>query len=54
MALERFFRAHLLHFMQEGDTIDLGDRKLVAVEPVVRDLRTTWWGFDVDECTPRE
>jgi flavorubredoxin len=38
--------AHLLHFMTEGDTIDLGDRKFVAVEPVVRDLRTTWWGFD--------
>jgi flavorubredoxin len=38
--------AHLLHFMQEGDSIDLGDRKFVAVEPVVRDLRTTWWGFD--------
>jgi flavorubredoxin len=32
--------------MTEGDTIDLGDRKFVAVEPVVRDLRTTWWGFD--------
>jgi flavorubredoxin len=38
--------AHLLHFMTEGDAIDLGDRKFVAVEPVVRDLRTTWWGFD--------
>jgi len=38
--------AHLLHFMTEGDSIDLGDRKFVAVEPVVRDLRTTWWGFD--------
>jgi len=38
--------AHLLHFMKEGDSIDLGDRKFVAIEPVVRDLRTTWWGFD--------
>jgi flavorubredoxin len=38
--------AHLLHFMKEGDSIDLGDRKFVAVEPVIRDLRTTWWGFD--------
>jgi flavorubredoxin len=32
--------------MAEGDVIDLGDRQFVAVEPVIRDLRTTWWGFD--------
>ncbi len=38
--------AHLLNYMKEGDSIDLGDRKFVAVEPVIRDLRTTWWGFD--------
>lgn len=29
-----------------GDTIDLGDREFVAVEPVIRDLPTTLWGFD--------
>ena len=35
-----------LRSMQEGDAIDLGNRKLVAVEPVVRDLRTSYWAFD--------
>ncbi len=43
--------AGLLRFMKEGDEIDLGDRKLVAVEPVIRDLRTTWWGFDTKSGT---
>jgi flavorubredoxin len=33
-------------WMNEGDAIDLGGRQVVAVEPVIRDLRTTWWGFD--------
>ena len=32
--------------MEVGDEIDLGGRKFVAVEPVIRDLRTTLWGFD--------
>ena len=32
--------------MREGDTIDLGGRSFMAVEPVVRDMRTTWWGFE--------
>ena len=35
--------------MTLGDAIDLGDRSFVAVEPVIRDLRTTWWGFDTKE-----
>lgn len=35
--------------MKNGDEIDLGGRSFVAVEPVVRDLRTTWWGFDTKE-----
>ena len=35
--------------MKEGDEIDLGGRSLMAVEPVIRDLRTTWWGFDTKE-----
>src|ERR1700735_5833435 len=35
--------------MLEGDEIDLGGRTLMAVEPVIRDLRTTWWGFDTKE-----
>jgi len=35
--------------MTLGDAIDLGGRAFVAVEPVIRDLRTTWWGFDTKE-----
>lgn len=38
--------ADRLRPMLEGETIDLGDREFVAVEPIIRDLRTTWWGFD--------
>ncbi|WP_431282583.1 MBL fold metallo-hydrolase [Humitalea sp. 24SJ18S-53] len=38
--------AHRLMPMKEGDRIDLGGREFVAVEPVIRDLRTTWYGFD--------
>jgi flavorubredoxin len=39
-----------MRWMNEGDEIDLGGRSLMAVEPVIRDLRTTWWGFDTREC----
>jgi len=35
-----------LRTMAEGDVIDLGDRQFMAIEPTIRDLRTTWWGFD--------
>ena len=35
--------------MKEGDEIDLGGRGFRAVEPVVRDMRTTWWGFETRE-----
>ena len=35
--------------MKEGDEIDLGGRTFMAVEPVIRDLRTTYWGFDTKE-----
>jgi hypothetical protein len=35
-----------MRWMQEGDEIDLGGRSLMAVEPVIRDLRTTWWAFE--------
>ena len=35
-----------LHWMREGDRLDLGGREFIAVEPVIRDLRPTWWGFD--------
>jgi flavorubredoxin len=38
-----------MQWMQEGDEIDLGGRSLMAVEPVIRDLRTTLWGFDTRE-----
>src|SRR5258708_689379 len=40
---------HRMQSMDEGDAIDLGGRSLMAVEPVIRDLRTTWWGFDTRE-----
>jgi flavorubredoxin len=40
---------HRMRWMKEGDEIDLGGRTLMAVEPVIRDLRTTWWGFDTRE-----
>lgn len=40
---------HRLHPMEVGDSIDLGDRQFMAVEPVIRDLRTTLWGFDTGE-----
>ncbi len=43
--------ADLLRPMREGDALDLGDRQFVAVEPVIRDLRTTWWGFDTGSRT---
>jgi flavorubredoxin len=43
--------AHLLRPMGEGDELDLGDRKFIAVEPVIRDLRTSWWGFDTKSRT---
>ena len=35
-----------LQWMKAGDSIDLGGRAFVAVDPIIRDLRTTWWGFD--------
>jgi flavorubredoxin len=38
-----------MQWMKEGDEIDLGGRTLMAVEPVIRDLRTTWWAFDTKE-----
>lgn len=38
--------ADRLRSMQKGDVIDLGGRGFAAVEPVIRDLRTSWWGFE--------
>lgn len=35
--------------LRGGDTVDLGGRVFELVEPVIRDLRTTWWGFDQQE-----
>lgn len=35
-----------LRVMEVGDSLDLGDRSFKAVEPVIRDLRTSLWGFD--------
>ena len=38
--------ADRMQTMEIGDSVDLGGRRFVAVEPVVRDLRTSLWGFD--------
>ncbi|MBX6427017.1 MAG: MBL fold metallo-hydrolase [Variibacter sp.] len=35
-----------MRWMKEGDEIDLGGRTFLLVEPVIRDMRTTWWGFE--------
>lgn len=35
-----------IHSMERNEEIDLGGRKFRAVEPVIRDLRTSWWGFE--------
>jgi flavorubredoxin len=43
--------ADRLFTMEVGDEIDLGDRKFIAVEPVIRDLRTSLWGFDTGSKT---
>ena len=32
--------------MRVGDAIDLGDTRFMAVEPVIRDLRSSLWGFE--------
>ncbi|MCC7347858.1 MAG: MBL fold metallo-hydrolase, partial [Variibacter sp.] len=37
--------APLMHWMKMGDRLELGGNTFVAVEPIVRDLRTTLWGF---------
>jgi flavorubredoxin len=38
--------ADRIRAMQRDEVIDLGGRGFQAVEPVIRDLRTTWWGFE--------
>lgn len=38
--------ADRLRPMRSGDVIDLGGRGFAVVEPVIRDLRTSWWGFE--------
>ena len=37
---------HRMRFLDEGEAVDLGGREFKIVEPVVRDLRTSNWGFD--------
>ena len=39
-------QSNRLKDLEVGESIDLGNRKFVAVEPVIRDLRTSLWGFD--------
>lgn len=41
--------AHLMEPLLQDETIDLGNRTFRAVEPVIRDLRTSLWGFDDKE-----
>jgi len=38
--------ADRIRSMQRDEVIDLGGRGFQAVEPVIRDLRTSWWGFE--------
>ena len=38
--------AHRLLSLEVGDEIDLGGRKLLMCEPVIRDLRSSLWAFD--------
>ena len=38
--------AHRLKDFEVGESLDLGNRKFFAAEPVIRDLRTSLWGFD--------
>lgn len=40
---------HRMMWLKEGDSVDLGNRKFTIVDSVIRDLRTTWWGFDEKE-----
>ena len=43
--------ANRLYPMEVGDSIDLGDRQFITVEPVIRDLRSSLWGFDTGSKT---
>ncbi len=38
--------ADRLRSMDRGETIELGGRGFQIVEPVIRDLRTSWWGLE--------
>lgn len=40
---------HRMMSMRDGDVVDLGGRGFAAVEPVIRDLRTSWWGLETRE-----
>lgn len=42
--------ADRLRAMVVGEEIDLGNRRFRAVEPVIRDLRTSFWGFDTSSA----
>lgn len=41
--------AHRMNWMDIGDSLDLGNRRLITVESVIRDLRSTLWLFDTKE-----
>lgn len=43
--------AHRMRNVEAGDSIDLGDRRIVFVPPVWRDLKDTLWAFDTRERT---
>jgi flavorubredoxin len=40
-----------LRAMEVGEEVDLGGRRFVAVEPVIRDMKTSLWGFDTGSRT---
>lgn len=43
--------AHRMRNVDPGESIDLGDRRIVFIPPVWRDLRDTLWAFDTTERT---
>lgn len=43
--------SHRMRDVAAGDAIDLGDRRIVFVPPVWRDLKDTLWAFDTLERT---
>lgn len=49
LAFPRF--ADRLQPMEVGDELDLGGRRFVAIEPIIRDMKTSLWGYDTTAKT---